>query len=107
MSKNKKGKIALVIGGSDIGKATALEVAPSVKKAKKIVKKIEKEGGKAKFITANLSKPKQVKKLIGKIVDKYDRLDDTCNNELSGETATEELPEKAALVTGDSSSKEL
>jgi NAD(P)-dependent dehydrogenase (short-subunit alcohol dehydrogenase family) len=86
-----KGKIALVTGaGAGIGRATAMLFATEGAKVvvsdidpasgNETVALIEKNGGEAKFIKADVSKSKDVTALIKSAVDHYGRIDCACNN---------------------------
>jgi len=85
------GKVALVTGAaSGIGRATALLFAEKGAKVviddiapeggQETVRLIEKAGGKAVFIRADISKMSEVKALIDKTVETYGRLDYAVNN---------------------------
>jgi len=85
------GKTALITGAAaGIGRATALTfaaegasvVASDVDDAggKETVAMIEKEGGKAIYVSADVSKPTDVKTLIAKAVAAYGRIDCAVNN---------------------------
>jgi len=84
------GKVALITGaGAGIGRATALKFADEgasvvlsdvdVEGGKETVELIEKAGGKAVFLKADISQAKDVAALIAKVVDTHGRLDCACN----------------------------
>ncbi len=86
-----KDKIALVTGASSgIGRALALVLARDG--AKVVVSDIDKitgqqtvdlvkaQGGDAIFVSANVGKPKDAKRLVDQAVTHYGRLDIACNN---------------------------
>lgn len=87
-----KDKVALITGGSrGIGKAIALSFASqgaivainyssSEDEALEIVKEIEKTGGKAMAIGANVANGEDAKAMIKKVVAKYGTLDILVNN---------------------------
>jgi NAD(P)-dependent dehydrogenase (short-subunit alcohol dehydrogenase family) len=90
MSKPHKNKVALITGGgSDIGRACALEFAEmgsrtvvvddSRSDGIKTVELIEEIGGEGAFFKCDVGQTKQVKELIHKIVESYERLDYACN----------------------------
>lgn len=83
-------KVTLITGAAaGIGRATALKFAEegaslvlsdvNVEGGEETVKLIEKAGGKAVFINADISQAKDVAALILKVVDTYGRLDCACN----------------------------
>jgi len=85
------GKVALVTGGtSGIGKATAIEFARAgakvvlsgrrEKEGAQVVAEIKKFGGDAAFISADVAKDGDVKKMVDFTVDKYGKLDVAFNN---------------------------
>jgi len=89
--RKMEGKVALVTGAaSGIGRATALLFAEKGAKVviadiaseggQETVKLIEKAGGKALFIKADISKMNEVKALIDKTIEVYGRLDYAVNN---------------------------
>ena len=58
-------------------------------KGKKVVEKIQKDGGKAIFLKADVSDEKAVKKLVKDTVDAFGRLDCAVNNAgVGGEQST-------------------
>src|SRR6266699_2315252 len=84
-------KVALVTGGtSGIGKATALAFARAgakvvltgrrEKEGAGVVAEIEKHGGAASFIRADVAKETEVKAMVDFAVDTYGRLDVAFNN---------------------------
>lgn len=99
MSSSFPDKVTLVTGAaSGIGRATAIAFAKegatvvisdwSEKGGQETLKLIEKAGGKAIWIQADVSQPKDVKNLFKKILDQYDHLDCAFNNAgIEGETA--------------------
>ena len=91
MKGSLESKIALVTGGaSGIGRATALAFAREgakvviadmqVEGGQKTVSLIEAAGGKALFVTCDVSKAAEVETLIAKCVEVYGRLDCAFNN---------------------------
>ena len=85
------GKVALVTGGtSGIGKATAIAFARAgakvvltgrrEKEGAQVVAEIEKLGGDAAFVRADVAKDADVKAMVDFTVDKYGRLDVAFNN---------------------------
>ena len=85
------GKVALVTGGtSGIGKTTAIEFARAgakvvltgrrEKEGAGVVAEIEKHGGAASFIRADVAKETEVKAMVDFAVDTYGRLDVAFNN---------------------------
>src|SRR5947209_20451531 len=91
--KNGKlsGKVALVTGGtSGIGKTTAIEFARAgakvvltgrrEKEGAGVVAEIEKDGGAAAFIRADVAKETDAKAMVDFTVDTYGRLDVAFNN---------------------------
>jgi 3-oxoacyl-[acyl-carrier protein] reductase len=85
-------KVAVVTGASKgIGAAIAQQLAKdgaavivnyasSAKQAEAIVEKIKAEGGKAKAVRADVSKPAEAKQLIDAAVSEFGRLDILVNN---------------------------
>lgn len=85
------GKVALVTGaGSGIGRAVAIDFAQkgasvvvadvNLDQGNKTVDQIEDAHGKAFFVLADVSKPKDVKYAITQTLEIYGRLDFACNN---------------------------
>jgi NAD(P)-dependent dehydrogenase (short-subunit alcohol dehydrogenase family) len=85
------GKVALVTGGtSGIGKATAIEFARAgakvvltgrrEKEGAQVVEEIEKLGGEAAFVRADVAKDADVKTMVDVTLDKFGRLDVAFNN---------------------------
>lgn len=85
------GKTALITGsGAGIGRAAALRFAAegakvvvsdvNVKGGEETVVMIEREGGEAVFIKADVSVPEEVDALIANAVEAFGRLDCACNN---------------------------
>ncbi len=85
------GKTVVITGAtSGLGKATALQlakkgafvvcVARNNRKASKVIKDIENEGGRGKFIIADLSCMRATKEAAERIVKMVDRLDILVNN---------------------------
>src|SRR5438552_19063067 len=90
-NKSFSGKVALVTGGtSGIGKTTAIEFARGgakvvlsgrrEKEGEQVVAEIEKLGGAAAFIRADVAKDADVKAMIDFTVATYGRLDVAFNN---------------------------
>lgn len=86
-----KGKTALITGGtSGIGKTTAFAFAKqgarviisgrNTEKGEKAVKEALEMGLNIEFISVDVSKPEDVKKMISQIVEKYGSLDMAFNN---------------------------
>lgn len=91
-------KVALVTGAAmGIGEATALAfakegakvvVSDTSPKGEEVVALIRKEGGEARFIAADVSKPSEVKALVEGTVKAFGRLDVAFNNAgIGGEQA--------------------
>lgn len=90
------GKVALVTGGtSGIGRAVAIDFAREGAKVvicgrredagKETIDRIESENGKALFVKTDVSKAKEVERLIGTAVEEFGRLDVAFNNAGIGE----------------------
>jgi 3-oxoacyl-[acyl-carrier protein] reductase len=85
-------KVAIITGSSSgIGEATAILFAKegakvvvncktNIEGAKKVVKKIKSAGGDAFFVQADVSNPKDVKKLFEETIKKYGTVDILINN---------------------------
>ena len=91
MNTSLKDKVALVTGGtSGIGEAAALALAREGAKVvvagrresegQAVVKAIEKAGGEALFVKADVSREADVKALVDKTVARFGRLDFAFNN---------------------------
>ncbi|MDN3668100.1 SDR family oxidoreductase [Echinicola jeungdonensis] len=89
MQEEFKEKVALVTGGSfGIGKATAITLSKKCAKIvvadcirdEETVDLIQSAGGEAIFVKCDVSDPKDVEKLMGKIKKSYKRLDLAVNN---------------------------
>lgn len=93
MSNNNgfSGKVALVTGGtSGIGKATAIEFARAgakvvlsgrrEKEGAQVVAEINRLGGDAAFVRADVAKDEDVKRMVHFTVDKFGKLDVAFNN---------------------------
>ncbi len=91
MALQFQNKIALVTGaGSGIGRASALEFAKEgakvvvvdidLKGGKETVHLIQKKGGEALFVRADISKSQETRKLIKKVIRTYGQLDFAHNN---------------------------
>ncbi len=86
------GKVAVVTGASKgIGAAIALELASdgaavivnyasSGEQAENVIAKIKSQGGKAKAVHADVSKPAEAKRLIDAAVSEFGRIDALINN---------------------------
>ena len=90
-NKSFSGKVALVTGGtSGIGKTTTIEFARAgakvvltgrrEKEGALVVAEIEKLGGDAAFVRADIAKDADVKRMVDFTVDKFGRLDVAFNN---------------------------
>lgn len=90
------GKVALVTGGtSGIGRAVAIDFAREGAKVvicgrredagRETVDRIEAENGKALFVKTDVSKAKEVERLVGTAVEEFGRLDVAFNNAGIGE----------------------
>jgi len=100
MSGQFDGRVALVTGGSSgIGRATSLAFAREgarvvfgdidVAGAEETMKMIKGAGGEAVFVKADVSKAMDVKAIVDKAIQTYDRLDYAHNNAgIDGEFAT-------------------
>jgi NAD(P)-dependent dehydrogenase (short-subunit alcohol dehydrogenase family) len=95
-----KNKVALVTGGtSGIGRATAIAFAREgakvvvagrrEKEGNETVRQIKAAGGEALFVKTDVTKENEVKALIDKTLQTYDRLDYAFNNAGVEETPTE------------------
>lgn len=91
MNTSLKDKVALVTGGtSGIGKAAALALAVAGAKVviagrresegREVVEAIEKHGGKALFVKADMTREADVKALVAKAVTTFGSLDVAFNN---------------------------
>nr|WP_235217041.1 SDR family NAD(P)-dependent oxidoreductase [Archangium violaceum] len=91
MSRRLEGKAALVTGaGSGIGRAAAAVFARegarvivsdvNVEGGEETVAAIQKQGGEARFIRCDISKPAEVEALIRGTVEAFGRLDCAVNN---------------------------
>jgi 3-oxoacyl-[acyl-carrier protein] reductase len=90
--ENLKGKVAVITGASKgIGAAIAQELAhdgasvivnyaSSAQQAEELVAKIRAEGGKAKAVRADVSKPAEAKQLIEAATSEFGHLDILVNN---------------------------
>lgn len=86
------GKVALVTGASTgIGRAAAMELGASgaavgvnylrsEQKAREVVEHIERSGGRALLLQADVSNPAQVKAMIAQVCEKFGGLDILINN---------------------------
>ncbi|MGD2179693.1 glucose 1-dehydrogenase [Lusitaniella coriacea] len=91
MTNNLTGKVALVTGATrGIGKQTAIAFALAgakvvvsgrgVERGKEIVNLIQKEGGEATFIKADISQATEVEAMVAQTVETYGGLDYALNN---------------------------
>src|SRR5258707_7631548 len=91
MNNSLKNKVALVTGGtSGIGEAAALQLTKAGAKVvvagrretegQAVVKAIEKAGGQALFVKADVSREADVKALVDKTLATFGRLDFAFNN---------------------------
>jgi len=91
MAKTLEGRVALVTGGAaGIGRASALEFANQgahvalcdlkVDRGEEVVHAIEQMGGRAIFVTADVSRPADVERLVSTTVATFGRLDCAFNN---------------------------
>jgi NAD(P)-dependent dehydrogenase (short-subunit alcohol dehydrogenase family) len=91
MEPSFSGKVALVTGaGSGIGEATAKLYATygakvivsdiNEKGGNAVVEAIRKNGGEAKFVLCDVSKPEECARLVQETLKAYGRLDYACNN---------------------------
>jgi NAD(P)-dependent dehydrogenase (short-subunit alcohol dehydrogenase family) len=85
-TKSLQGKVALITGaGSGIGEATAKRLAGEGAKIaalgrtrdelEKVVSSIERDGGEAIAITADISQPDEMEKAVETVIEKWGRLD--------------------------------
>lgn len=95
MNENSNSKVALVTGGgSGIGRATALAFAREgykvavagrrIEPLNETIKLIETAGGEAIAIPTDLTDAKQVETMVGKVIERFGRLDCAFNNGGSG-----------------------
>ena len=87
-----KGKVAIVSGSArNIGRATAIELAKggaylvinarkSIELCEEVVLEIEKKGGEAIAVVADISNANSVKKMVEKTVAKFGKVDILVNN---------------------------
>lgn len=86
-----KNKVALVTGSArGIGRAIALAFAREgsdvvindldIDKGEKVVREVKKIGRKSFFVKADISKKKEVQKLVNRILDEFSRIDILVNN---------------------------
>lgn len=92
MSADLQGQIAIVTGGSKgIGAAVAEELASagasvavnysgSADKAAAVVESIERSGGRAKAVQADVSREEEVGKMFAHVLERFGRLDILVNN---------------------------
>jgi NAD(P)-dependent dehydrogenase (short-subunit alcohol dehydrogenase family) len=91
MSQNLRGKVAIITGGnSGIGRATAhvfaregahvAIAARNVERGNQVVNELRSAGAEALFVGTDVSKAPQVEALVGKIVERFGRLDCAVNN---------------------------
>lgn len=84
--KNLSGKVAIITGaGSGIGKASAVKLAEAGAKVglvdikeenmKEVKQQIEKNGGQALMVEADVSNPEEIEKAVTKVADQWSRLD--------------------------------
>ena len=90
--KKLEGKVAIVTGSSrGIGKEIVMKLAlegakvivnysNSHEKAEKVVNQIQKQGGEATAILADMSQVDQIQQLVTKAVEKYSQLDILVSN---------------------------
>ncbi len=71
---------AIALGFAREGAAVAVNYARNVEGAESTVKEIESDGGRALTVRADISKPEEVKTLIGRTVREFGRLDVMVNN---------------------------
>ena len=85
------GKVALITGGTDgIGLAVAtsfvaagakvLVAGRSVERGQKALKELLAQGGDARYVSADISEPDQVAKMVSTCIDAFGRLDFAVNN---------------------------
>ena len=91
MEMNLSGKVAIVTGASmGIGRAIALGLveesvsvvicARGIEPLEEVKKEIEEKGGNVHIISADLSKPDDISKIVGTAVESFGRLDIIVNN---------------------------
>jgi glucose 1-dehydrogenase len=71
---------AIALGFAKEGAAVAVNYARNVEGAESTVKEIESDGGRALTVQADISKPEEVKTLIGRTAREFGRLDVMVNN---------------------------